>query len=69
MKKIFVVFNTAKNGKYHAIAETIKTGENLLPFIKRYEANVVHLCETRKQADTLAIEWNQTYKENGTNLY
>lgn len=69
MKQIFVVFNVEQNGKCHAIADTIRTGENLKTHINRYPCNIVHLCESRTQAEKLAVVWNQVYKENGTNLY
>lgn len=69
MKNIFIVFNVSENGKFFAIADTIRTGENLLAFCNRYKANIAHLCESRKQADEIALAWNKTYKENGTNLY
>ena len=69
MKKCFIVFVTEKDAKYYAFAETIKTGENLIPFCKRYKAITAHLCETRTQADGLAVAWNRAYRKNGTNLY
>lgn len=48
MKMIFVVFNITQDGKHYAIADTIKTGENLLTHCRRYNADVCHLCESRK---------------------
>lgn len=68
MKKIFVVIVQEQNGKFFAYADTIKTGENLIPFITRHKTKICHLCESRKEADTLAYEWNNDYKANGTNL-
>lgn len=69
MKKIFVVFNIDENNKYHAVADTIRTGENLLAHCQRYRANIIHLCESRKHAEEIALAWNNQYKINGTNLY
>lgn len=69
MKKIYLVFVTQQGGKFHATAETIKTGNNLIPFIDRYNAVICHVCESATQAAFLAVEWNRSYKENGTNLY
>lgn len=68
MKKVFVVFVQEINGKYWAIPDTIRTGENLAAFIQRYRANICHLCESATQAAFLAAEWNEAYKANGTNL-
>ena len=69
MKMIFVVFSITQNGKHHAIADTIRTGENLLTHCTRYNADICHLCESRREADKIAIAWNEAYKANGTNLY
>ena len=69
MKKIYVVIQAEDNGKYYAFADAIRTGENLKPFIERYNANIFHLCESRKQAEELVIQWNATYKANNTYLF
>ena len=69
MKKIFVVFSMEQGGKYYAFADTIRTGENILSHCKRYPTNICHLCESRKQAEGIAAAWNNSYKENGTNLF
>jgi hypothetical protein len=70
MKKISVVFVISDSGKHHAIANTIRTGENLIPFLSRYKhCNICHLCENALQAEHIALTWNKQYKENGTNLY
>lgn len=69
MKKIYVVIQAEDNGKYYAFADAIRTGENLKPFIERYNADVFHLCESRKQAEELVIRWNATFKANNTYLF
>ena len=68
MKMIFVVFSQEQNGKYFAVADTIRTGENLIAYCRRYNSNICHLCENRKQAEQIAREWNESYNRNGTNL-
>ena len=69
MKMIFVVFSIEQSGKFYAVADTIRTGENLLAHCRRYNANICHLCESRKQAEAIAAAWNESYKTNETNLY
>lgn len=69
MKKIFVVFVIEESGKYYAYADTIKTGENLIYYIKRAHCIICHLCESRRQADDLANRWNEEYKANDTYMY
>jgi hypothetical protein len=66
MKKIFVVFSMIQDGKRYAIADTIRTGENLLSYCKRYGADVCHLCESRQQAEQIALEWNNAHTASGT---
>lgn len=69
MKMIFVVVVTTENGKHHAVADTIATGNNLVPILKRYNADICHLCESRREANELARKWNEAYRQNGTNLF
>jgi hypothetical protein len=69
MKMIFVVVVTTENGKYFAFADTIATGNNLIAILKRYNADICHLCESRREADELAQKWNEAYRQNGTNLF
>ena len=70
MKKIYLVFTETKDGKHYSHAETIKAGENLMCYVKRYpSAEVMHICETATQAAFLAEEWNKSFRDNGTSLY
>lgn len=69
MKKIFVVFRIEQDGKYYAVADTIRTGENLAAYLERYNSDICHLCESRKQAEETAIYWNNSYKANGTSIF
>lgn len=70
MKKIYLVFSETKNGKHYAHADTIKTGENLMSYIKRYPGiDIVHICETATQAAYLAAEWNKSYRDNNTFMF
>jgi hypothetical protein len=69
MKKIYVVISVIENGKRYAFADTLRTGENLLTNIGRYKTDTCHLCNTRREAEQLAISWNKIYLEEGTHLY
>ena len=70
MEHIFYyVISEQIEGKNYAYAETIKGTENLVSHIKRLENVIcVNAVKTRKEAEHIAYMWNQTYKENGTNL-
>lgn len=69
MKKIYIVIQIEENKKYYTFADAIRTGENLKPFIERYNAKFFHLCESRKDAETLAAQWNAIAKANGQYLF
>ena len=69
MKKIFVVYVKQLDGKQWAIAETIKTGENLMSVLNLQNCTICHLCESATQAHFLAHEWNESYKANGTSIF
>lgn len=69
MRMIFVVVVTTENGKHYACADTIAVGINLIPILESYKADICHLCESRREADELALKWNEEYRQNGTNLF
>lgn len=55
MKKIFIVFD----GPRGIFAETIKTGENLMNFIERYNPTIAHICESATEAHYIAEAWKE----------
>lgn len=70
MRRIYIVIQVEENGKYYAFTDAIRTGENLKSFIERHKnADIFHLCESRKQAEETAARWNATYKANNTYLF
>lgn len=69
MKMIFVVFSIEQGGKLYAVADAIRTGQNLTAYLQRYNSSVCHLCESRKEAEEIAMDWNESYKRNGTSLF
>lgn len=69
MKHIYVVINRTENGKNFATADTIRTGTNLMALYERCNINIVHLCESRMQAEMIAVEWNKSYEANGTYMF
>ena len=59
MKKIFVVVDKVIDGKHSAFADTIKTGENLVTYLDRFNPDICHLCESRTEAEKIALNWNK----------
>lgn len=54
-----------QRGKRLAIADTIRTGESLTAYLQRYNERFVDccLCESRLEAEKLAVKWNEKYAE------
>lgn len=69
MKKIFVVFVQELDGKRYAVANTIRTGEDLAVYLRRFNSKICHLCESCTEAAYLAEEWNASFRMNGTALF
>lgn len=69
MKMIFVVFDIEQDGKRYAVADTIRTGQNLAAYLQRYNSSVCHLCESRKEAEEIALDWNECHKRNGDSIF
>lgn len=57
MKMIFVAIAIEQDGKKYAVADTIRTGQNLFAVLQRYNSNICYLCESRKEAEEIAIAW------------
>ena len=68
MKKIYVVIDKIMDGKHHVFADTIRTGENLVTYIDRFNCDICHLCESRIEAEKIALEWNKIYNAEGDKL-
>ena len=67
MKNINVVVqHETAAGKFYAYPLKIKTGTNLTAFCEKYNRDIVHLCETARQAVEYADLWNNAFKANGT---
>lgn len=68
MKRYWFVLSTkTPEGKYYASASPFTTMENLAwQFDPAAGTVTANICETRNQAQTIAREWNEAYKKNGT---
>jgi hypothetical protein len=52
--------------KYIASLKVIYTGTNAANINAACRYNVLHLCESKKQAESLISAWNDQFKKNGT---
>lgn len=70
MKKIYIAVSVHENGKNYAFILTLRAGENLLSYVKRYKnADIFHLCSSAAEAAYTVAHWDAAYKANGTYLF
>lgn len=63
----FVMSFRNREGKLYAAASPFSHGTNLAWEFDRVAGCVTaNICETKKQAETIARLWNEAYKKNGT---
>lgn len=66
----FVLTMKAPDGKLYASASPFTTCDNLAwQFDPAAGTVTANICETKKQAETIAAMLNETYKRNGTYAY
>lgn len=69
-KNFYYAISIEENGKFLAFAETLNNWNNLLVLFERYKnAKNITACSTRKDAEQLAILWNEDYIKNDTHMY
>ena len=62
----FVQAFQIQNGKRYAAASPFTTSQNLSwAFDPAHGCVAANICETKKQAETIARLWNEAYKKNG----
>lgn len=63
----FVMSFRNREGKLYAAASPFNHGYNLVyQFDPAAGCVTANICETKKQAETIAQLWNEAYKKNGT---
>jgi len=71
MKNYYLAINEEINGLRDAYVGQVSGSDNLIFYCekrKREGANVVMICETKKQAEKIVEEWNESYKSSGIHL-
>ena len=51
-------------GKFYASAHRLTNGNNLVDYAKK--AVTMNACDSKKDAERIAAEWNKSYIKNGT---
>jgi hypothetical protein len=70
MKNFYYLASSTENGKNYAFVIKTTDCNNLLYVLSQYKGlKTVTPCETKKEAESRATEWNARYKANGTYLF
>ena len=71
MKNFYCAISEQIGDYRNAYVGQFSSSDNLLKFCERRQrkgAQVVMVCESKKQAERIVEEWNETYKSDGTHL-
>ena len=71
MKNFYCAISEQIGGYRNACVGQFSSSDNLLKFCERKQregAQVVMVCESKKQAEYIVEDWNNTYKADGTHL-
>ena len=71
MKNYYLAINKEINELRYAYVSQVSGSDNLINYCERRKdegANCIMICETKKQAERIVEEWNETYKSDGTYL-
>ncbi len=71
IKKLNFVLSYTKNGKHFATTQQCCTLSNLYGAFREKDKflgdlDIIHYCDSKKKAEELSRQWNESYKQNGT---
>lgn len=70
MKKYYLAINKEEiNELRYAYVGQVSGSDNLINYCERRKdegVNCIMICESKKQAEHIVEEWNETYKSDGT---
>ena len=53
-----------EEGKFYSFAERIRNNANLTGYAK--QAYTMNACDSKKEAEAVAADWNECHRRNGT---
>lgn len=69
MKKFYFVVSEEIDGRRGAYVEGVAYGANICGRWTASRFEIVHPCNTKKEAERIADEWNKGYKKSGIYLF
>ena len=68
-KNSYIVIVEMVNGKRVAYVEKWNNQNNLVCLFKNNRIETANICDSRKDAERIAEDWNQCYKRNGSYIF
>ena len=68
-KNSYLAVTVEENGKYYAYMIKHHNSNNLLNILDIKGILHANICETKKEAERIVENWNESYKQNGTYMF
>ena len=68
-KNSYIVVTVSENGKYYAYMIKHHNSYNLLNIANIKGILHANICDTKKEAEKIVEQWNESYKQNGTYMF
>ena len=68
-KNSYIAVTVSENGKYYAYMIKHNNSNNLLNIASIKGILHANICDTKKEAERIVEQWNESYKQNGTYMF
>ena len=65
----YIAVTVSENGKYYSYMIKYHNSNNLLNIAKIKGILYANICDTKKEAERIVEQWNESYKQNGTYMF
>ena len=65
----YIAVTVSENGKYYSYMIKHHNSNNLLNISKIKGILSANICDTKKEAERIVEQWNESYKQNGTYMF
>ena len=66
---LYIAITVSENRKYYSYMIKHNNSNNLLNVAKIKGILSANICDTKKEAERIVEQWNESYKQNGTYMF
>ena len=66
---LYIAITVSENRKYYSYMIKHNNSNNLLNVAKIKGILFANICDTKKEAERIVEQWNESYKQNGTYMF